>query len=168
MPMSQLRRDPVTGRWTIILMDQLDIETLIVQNKRTHSKVTNCQFCEGNEKLTPSEIMALRKEGFNPNEGGWRIRVIPDKNPVLQIYGDINNRGVGVYDVLDGIGAHEIVIETPQHNQTIVDLTEDQITEIFWTFKERILDLKEDGRFRYILVLVLSCPILGINNDSRY
>ena len=140
MPINQLRRNPITGQWTIILQDDIKIEDLIINKKKNvlHPQTGICPFCEQNEKLTPNEIMALRKEGFGANERGWRIRVIPDKNPVLQIYGDLNNRGVGVYDVLDGIGAHEIVIETPNHNQTIVDLNEDQITEIFWTFKERI------------------------------
>jgi len=152
MPINQLRRDPITGRWAIIVMDPVDIETLIVPNRKNQDEVTNCPFCVGNEKLTPKEIMALRDEGFGPNEKGWRIRVIPDKNPVLQVHGDINNRGVGIYDVLDGLGAHEIVIETPRHNERIVNLNEAQIAEIFWTFKERILDLKKDGRFRYVLV----------------
>ena len=168
MPINQLRRDPIKGRWTIILMDQFDIDNLIVPNRRSKSKVTNCQFCEGNEKLTPPEIMALRNEGYKANENGWRIRVIPDKNPVLQIYGDINNRGVGVYDVLDGIGAHEIVIETPRHNETIVDLNEDQITEVFWTYKERILDLKEDSRFRYILVHKNYGEAVGPTSNHSY
>lgn len=152
MPINQLRRNPVNGRWAIILMDQLNLDELIVENNRHDTKIVSCQFCEGNEKMTPPEILALRKEGFGPNDAGWRVRVIPDKNPVLQIYGDINNRGFGMYDVLDGIGAHEIVIESPRHTERFVDLSEESISEIFWTYRERILDLKMDTRFRYILV----------------
>lgn len=168
MPINQLRRDPVTGRWTIIVRDQLNIKNLIVKNNESQSKVIDCQFCEGNEKLTPPEIIALRKEGFGSNEGGWRIRVIPDKNPVLQIYGDTNNRGIGMYDVLDGIGAHEIVIETPYHNKTFIDLNEDQITEVLGMFKDRILDLKEDSRFRYILVHKSYGEAIGPTSNHSY
>lgn len=102
--------------------------------------------------MTTPEIMALRNYGSLPNGPGWRVRVIPDRNPVLQIYGEINNHGVGLYDVLDGIGAHEIVIESPLHNQSIVDLSEVQIQEVLLTFKERILDLKKDERLRYVVV----------------
>lgn len=152
MAMNQLRRDPVTGRWTIVMLDQPNIDDIVVTDHRNAKAAHSCPFCEGNESMTPPEIMALRNEGFGANEGGWRIRVIPDKKPVLQIYGEVNNRGVGLYDVLNGIGAHEIVIETPHHNETIVDMTETQITEIYWTFRERILDLKEDSRLRYILI----------------
>ena len=152
MPVNQLRRDPITGRWAIILNDEFDLNDLIIQSPKLKNKSQTCPFCENNENMTPPEIMALRNPGSPPNGPGWRVRVIPDRNPVLQIYGDINNRGVGLYDVLDGIGAHEIVIETPTHNQSVVDLSEDQIQEVLCTYKERILDLKKDERLRYIVV----------------
>ncbi|MEE4311527.1 MAG: DUF4931 domain-containing protein [candidate division KSB1 bacterium] len=150
--MNQLRRDPVTGRWVIIVMNELDIDKLVAGNPREKFNHTNCQFCEGQESKTPNEIMAVRDNGSRKDGPEWRIRVIPDKEPVLQIYGDINSRGVGMYDVIDGIGAHEIVIETPRHNETWVDLSESQIAEILEVFQKRIIDLKKDERFRYILV----------------
>lgn len=168
MPINQLRRNPINGRWTIILMDQLNLSDLMVKKRKKPSSVENCQFCEGNEKMTPPEIMALRSEGYGANEGGWRIRVIPDKNPVLQIYGDLNNRGFGMYDVLDGIGAHEIVIESPKHTETFVDLSEDRMAEVFWTFRERILDLKEDSRFRYVLVHKNYGEAFGPTSEHSY
>jgi len=154
MPINQLRRDPITGRWAIILNDDFNLKDLIItsDNRKVEPQTGICPLCEQNEKLTPSEIMALRNPGTASNTPGWRIRVIPDRNPVLQIYGEINNRGVGLYDVLDGIGAHEIVIETPRHYESLVDLSEVQIAEILWTYKERILDLKKDERFRYVVV----------------
>lgn len=152
MSINQLRRDPITGRWAIILNDDFDLHDLIAKTPKIKNKAHACPFCENNESMTPAEIMALRNPGSSPNGPGWRVRVIPDRHPVLQIYGDINNRGVGVYDVLDGIGAHEIVIETPFHNQSVIDLSEAQMQEVLETFQARILDLKKDERFRYILV----------------
>ncbi|MDZ7260886.1 MAG: galactose-1-phosphate uridylyltransferase [candidate division KSB1 bacterium] len=156
MAINQLRKDPISGRWTIIVENEVDIPTLIetARNKSTstHQTVSRCQFCEGNESQTPPEIMSVRTSGTQANVPGWRVRVIPDKAPVLQIYGDLNNRAHGIYDVLDGIGAHEIVIESPRHGETLVDLSEQHISEILWTYKQRILDLKQDVRFRYILV----------------
>jgi UDPglucose--hexose-1-phosphate uridylyltransferase len=166
MAVNQLRKDPITGRWTITIMDKFDLEELIKYQTPKIIDTQKCLYCEGNENKTPPEILALRQKGHNQNEMGWRIRVVPDKKPVLHIYGDINNRGLGIYDILDGVGAHEIVIETPRHNETIVDLDEDHIAEIYWTFKERILDLKEDSRFRYVLVLKNSG--VGFNDTSRH
>lgn len=154
MPINQLRRDPITGRWAIILNDDFNLKDLIISSdkKKAEPQTGICPLCEQNEKQTPSEILALRNSGTAANTPGWRIRVIPDRNPVLQIYGEINNRGVGLYDVLDGIGAHEIVIETPRHYESLVDLSEVQIAEILSTYKERMLDLKRDERFRYVVV----------------
>lgn len=170
MPINQLRKDPISGRWTIVLKDDFKLEKLILNSKNIvkEPKSGICPFCETKENLTPQEIMALRKEGYPPNGDGWRVRVIPDKNPVLQIYGDINNRGIGLYDVLDGIGAHEIVIETPRHYEALADLDPDHITEVLWTYKERILDLKEDERLRYIMVHKNSGEAVGETAEHSY
>lgn len=170
MPINQLRKDPISGRWTIVLKDDFKLEKLILNSKNIvkEPKSGICPFCETKENLTPQEIMALRKEGYPPNGDGWRVRVIPDKNPVLQIYGEINNRGIGLYDVLDGIGAHEIVIETPRHYEALADLDPDHITEVLWTYKERILDLKEDERLRYIMVHKNSGEAVGETAEHSY
>ena len=169
MSINQLRRDPLTGRWTIILNDEVKLDRLIINSRvKQEPLVGVCPFCEKNEKFTPNEIMALRKEGYGTNDSGWRVRVIPDKKPVLQIYGETNDRGVGLYDVLDGIGAHEIVIETPNHHEFLPDLSEDHITEVLWTYKERMLDLKEDERFRYIMVHKNSGEAQGMTIDHSY
>lgn len=154
MSINQLRRDPINGRWAIILTDAFNLDDMVTQTKKKKfdPQTGICPLCETNEKMTLPEIMALRNQGATSNQPGWRVRVIPDRNPVLQIYGDINNRGVGLYDVLDGIGAHEIVVETPRHYESIVDLSENQIAEVLWTYQQRISDLKNDLRFRYIVV----------------
>lgn len=154
MPINQLRRDPITGRWAIVLNTDIHLDDLIIQHDHsTKSPQTGlCPFCEENEKMTLPEIFAIRPPGTAPNSPGWSVRVVPDRHPVLQIYGDINNRGVGLYDVLDGIGAHEIVVESPRHYETLADLSDDQIAAILATFRERIIDLKRDERFRYVVV----------------
>lgn len=170
MPINQLRRDPITGRWAIILNDDFNLDDLIMNNNKKKFDVRTgvCPFCEQNEKMTPPEIMALRSDSLGPNAPGWRVRVIPDRNPVLQIHGDLNNRGLGLYDVLDGIGAHEIVIETPRHYESFVDLSEDQITAILQTYQERIFDLKKDERLRYIVVHKNTGEAIGETADHSY
>ena len=74
-----------------------------------------CPFCEGNEDKTPHEILAYRERNTRPNEKGWRVRVVPNKFPALQIEGDLNKRGDGIYDKMNGIGAHEVILECPFH-----------------------------------------------------
>src|SRR5262245_10973070 len=110
-----------------------------------------CPFCYGNEQKTPLEVLAYRPEG-GPNQPGWSIRVIPNKFPVLGIEGDLSRQGDGIYDKMNGIGAHEVIIETPEHDLTLAEMNEKQVEQIWWAFRDRINDLKRDRRFRYILI----------------
>jgi UDPglucose--hexose-1-phosphate uridylyltransferase len=70
----------------------------------------------------------------------------------LGIEGDLNRQGEGMYDKMNGIGAHEVIIESPQHSTTLGEMPEHQIEEVLWAFKDRVSDLKKDGRFRYIIL----------------
>jgi UDPglucose--hexose-1-phosphate uridylyltransferase len=110
-----------------------------------------CPFDYGAESRTPPELLAYRNSGA-PNEPGWRVRVFPNRFPALVVEGDLNRRGEGLYDKMNGIGAHEVIVETPEHGATLGDLSEAQIAEVLWAAKERINDLKKDRRFRSIVV----------------
>jgi UDPglucose--hexose-1-phosphate uridylyltransferase len=149
--MPELRKDPVIGRWVIISTDRSkrpsDFGT--VEEKKMGGF---CPFCPGNEDKTPPEILARRSDGTRSDMPGWRIRVVPNKYPALQIERDLDKRGVGLYDRMNGVGAHEVVIETPDHQDDLVDLPEAHIIEIISVLRERILDLKKDRRFQYILI----------------
>ncbi len=152
--MNQLRRDPITGVWTIIVQDGKDLIELkpgSVAPPVHRQPGETCSYCQGHENETPSEIFAIRPGGSGRNEAGWKVRVVPEKFPVLQIHGEINNRAVGIYDIHDGIGAHEVVIECPEHNRSLSQLSDGEISEVLTAYRERMVDLKHDTRFRYIL-----------------
>ena len=53
---------------------------------------------------------------------------------------------------MNGVGAHEVIIETPQHQQTLATLPQRALEEVLWAFRDRVLDLKNDKRFRYVLI----------------
>jgi len=150
--MPELRKDPITGRWVIISTERA---------KRPHDFMREtvtlkggfCPFCYGNEDKTPPEILAYRENGNNaPNSPGWNLRVVPNKFPALQIEGDMGRKGEGLYDKMNGIGAHEVIIETPKHDATIPTMTDHEVESIFWAYRDRLIDLKRDKRFRYILI----------------
>ncbi|HUX67855.1 MAG TPA: galactose-1-phosphate uridylyltransferase [Terriglobales bacterium] len=150
--MPELRKDPITGRWVIIASDRAKRPT---DFNNTPVKLSGssgfCPFCYGNESKTPPEILAYRPEGA-PNTPGWTVRVVPNKFPALGIEGDLARQGEGVYDKMNGIGAHEVIIETPAHDQTLASLSPKNIEDVLWAFRDRMLDLKKDSRFRYILI----------------
>ena len=119
--MPELRKDPITGRWVIIAPDRAkrpnDFEAPV-----TRPAETFCPFCEGNESASPAEIVAYRNHGSLPNGPGWRVRCVPNKFPALQIEGDVESRGVGMYDVMQGIGAHEVILDCPQHERRFSEI----------------------------------------------
>ncbi|MBU4473628.1 MAG: DUF4931 domain-containing protein, partial [Candidatus Omnitrophica bacterium] len=111
-----------------------------------------CPFCQGKESQTPPEIYALRPNSNVPNSPGWELRVVPSIAPFLRIEGDIDRRGRGLYDLSNGVGAHEVIIETKDHISNMADLSEQQITAVINCYIERIVDLEKDKRFKYVLV----------------
>jgi UDPglucose--hexose-1-phosphate uridylyltransferase len=149
--MSELRRDPIIGRWNIIeteapsAPDAFEIEPKAVGGGK-------CPFCYGNEGMTPPEIYVVRPQGSTANGPGWTLRVVANKFPALKIEGDLNRRGIGVFDLCNGVGAHEVIIETPDHQRQMTDLTLGELGEVIKAFKLRSLDLRGDRRLKYTLI----------------
>ncbi|HRR96354.1 MAG TPA: DUF4931 domain-containing protein [Candidatus Ratteibacteria bacterium] len=156
--MSELRKDPVIGRWVVIATERKFRPSDFISSEAETSKETFCPFCPGNEDKTPPEIFSIRHGSTPANTTGWEVRVVPNKFPALRIEGELNRRGVGMYDIMNGIGAHEVIIETPQHknankeNIDIKDYSIKTMTNIIETYQSRCIDLKKDIRFRYVLV----------------
>jgi len=150
--MPEFRKDPVTGRWVIIATERAKRPTDFVRETVEIKGGNNCPFCPGNETKTPPEVLAYRTNGSVPNSPGWKLRVVPNKFPVLGIEGDLNKQGEGLFDKMNGIGAHEVIIETPNHEKTLATMSDKEIEDVLWAFRDRMLDLKRDQRFRYILI----------------
>lgn len=141
------------GRWVIIATERsLRPDDYKIEKEEKLNDLSKCPFEEGNEYLTPPEILSYRKPGTNKNEKGWWIRVVPNKYPALRIEGELDKKGIGMFDMMNGIGAHEVVIETTNHFEEISDMQEFHIEEIIWAWRDRVLDLKKDKRFKYILI----------------
>ncbi|MQA30506.1 MAG: galactose-1-phosphate uridylyltransferase [Luteitalea sp.] len=150
--MPELRKDPVTGRWVIISTDRSKRPSDFRIERPAVIGVELCPFCAGREDMTPPEVLAFRNHGGAPNSPGWDLRVVPNKFPALHVEGNLDREGEGLFDRMNGIGAHEVVIETPDHGKTWATMSEPEVERVLWAFRERILDLKRDVRFRYILV----------------
>ena len=150
--MPELRKDPITGRWVIIATERAKRPSDFVRDKVQIRGLGFCPFCYGNEAKTPPEIIAYRSDGSLRNSPGWTLRVVPNKFPALGIEGSLNRQGEGLYDKMNGIGAHEVIIETPDHQKTLAMLSPRQIEDVLWAYRDRILDLKKDRRFKYIMI----------------
>jgi UDPglucose--hexose-1-phosphate uridylyltransferase len=140
--MNELRCDPITARWIIVFLDKIAQPSDFVIEPHKKNK-DGCPFCWGNEAMTPPEIIAHRKFG-SQNGPNWSVRVVPNKFPALRIEGELNKEGIGVFDMMNGIGAHEVIIDTPDHFK--------ETEEVVWAYLARSTDLRQDKRFKYILI----------------
>lgn len=120
------------------------------RHEREHKAV--CQFCAGREKHTPPEVDAIRFDKSAANTPGWRARAVPNKFPALKIEGTLDKQGAGVYDMSNGIGAHEVVVDTPDHDRDMADLSVDEISYVLRLYLNRGLALAKDKRFKYIMI----------------
>jgi len=152
--MPELRRDPITGEWVVIATERAKRPSDFASHSpgREDQNTATCPFCSGNEGMTPPEIMAFRHPGSQRNGRGWWVRVVPNKFPALGIEGDLNKTGMGMYDWMNGVGAHEVIVETPEHDRHLAFLDNRQIEDVLWAYRARYLDLKKDPRFKYILI----------------
>jgi UDPglucose--hexose-1-phosphate uridylyltransferase len=150
--MPELRRDPIVGRWVIIATERARRPTDVARAPAVRAGGM-CPFCPGHEDKTPREVyVAGRPPSAPPNGPGWKVRVVPNRFPALKIEGDLDRQAEGIYDRMNGIGAHEVIIETPDHDKALEDLSAADLTEVLFAFKARILDLRNDLRFKYLLL----------------
>lgn len=149
--MPELRKDPVLGRWVIISVERGKRPTDYVSPSQ-RKRGGFCPFCPGNEYTTPPEIEAVRKDGSAPNAPGWTLRVMPNKFPALGIGGDLNRKGEGLYDKMNGIGTHEVIVESPDHTLSLATISQPAMEDTLRAYYNRFVELKKDKRLRYVLI----------------
>jgi UDPglucose--hexose-1-phosphate uridylyltransferase len=150
MTVSELRRDPVTGRWVVVGTEAPHPRDFARESVRVEPD-PDCPMCEGHEDMTPSELWVERVVG-GPNGPGWTTRVVPNQAPLVRVEGTLERQGEGLFDKMTGIGAHEVVIESPRHDQTLATLGDEDIARVLWALRERTQDLRRDTRFRYFVM----------------
>src|SRR3954465_15716826 len=114
--MPELRRDPVVDRWVIIAPERADRPNALLREYQLPDDEDGCPFCPGNEFLTPPEIAALREQGR------WTWRIVPNRYPAVRTEENMSRKGIGVFDKMAGVGAHEVIIETDSPRQPLHQL----------------------------------------------
>ena len=142
--MPELRKGPLLRRWVIVAPERgkrpLDFRTEDAPEIKRRGK---CPFCPGNEHMTPPEI-------YRVPAGDWRVRVVPNKFPALSDYPTLEPASQGPFLRMNGVGAHEVVIDTPDHAHDLDELPQEQVELVVETYVHRLRCLAEDGRFRYV------------------
>jgi UDPglucose--hexose-1-phosphate uridylyltransferase len=130
----QLRKDPITQSW-VILED----------NEVTWPEFEACPLCPGQEAFCQKNVYEYPYG--SPN---WQVRVVPHVRPLYRIEGDAQRRAEGLYDKMRALGAHEVVVENPDHNLALSQQSDENVAQVIRAFVSRIGDLKKDRRFRYV------------------
>ena len=140
--MAELRKDPILGRWVIIATDRSKRPTSYhVEKEASYTKSEKCPFCEGHESMTPPEVYVMRDKKSKPNKPGWKVRVVPNKYPALEMGVSLQKSGIGMFDMMTGFGAHEVVIETPDHKRETKDQSIDEIKNWIFLLKGFFIDI---------------------------
>jgi UDPglucose--hexose-1-phosphate uridylyltransferase len=158
---SQYRYDILQKRWVIIASERGRRPQDFAIPKDGSLETAFCPFCPGHEDRTPPEILAFRDHGGRANGPGWQVRVVPNKFPALRVEGSPERDAEGIYDHMNGIGAHEVVIETPNHRSALPQREVDEIALMFRAYRDRLSDLMRDCRLKYILIFKNSGAAAG-------
>src|ERR1700683_4804099 len=144
--MPELRRDAVVGRWVIIDSDHPKGPSDFPKDDNTPTSQETCPFCPGREHQTPKEVAAARQSKSPADTPGWVVRTVPNKFPVLSSDGSIQKDGIGIYDQMDGIGAHEVLIEGPDNGKSLAELTGEEMQAVISQYRGRFRKLYHDSR----------------------
>src|SRR5947209_6000017 len=87
-----------------------------------------------------------------PNGPGWSIRCVPNKFPALERVGEVREHRDGPFLSVDGVGAHEIIVESPDHDGHLATLDDRQVERVLRAYRERYHDLAADRRIKYVQI----------------
>jgi UDPglucose--hexose-1-phosphate uridylyltransferase len=163
----ELRKDPVTGRWVIIATERSKRPNEY-QTLRADPRPGVCPFCFGNESLTPEEVLRFGRPNGNSDDPDWWVRVVPNRYPALSFEGEAIRRAEGLYDLINAVGAHEVIIESPDHQVPLAALPQDHIREILWAYRQRLEVHSRDPRIGYVLIFKNHGPAAGASLDHPH
>ncbi len=151
--MSELRQDPTTKAWVILAPERAKRPQQKPKTRRADelpSWDASCPFCPGNEPQTPEEVFRLPVSG---QDSDWEVRVVPNRFAALEPGGDGTMlEEARLFRKRAGIGAHEVIIETPSHNTTMALMDYDQVEKVLIAYLERYNTLKENHQFKFITI----------------
>jgi UDPglucose--hexose-1-phosphate uridylyltransferase len=137
---NELRKDPTRGQWALI------------RPKGAAGDGAECPYCRGAEAVSGPEIAAYRKDGSGPNIPGWSVRVVAERDPYFRIEDELVREGVGMFDMITPRGASELIVESARHDGVLASMDPEQLEDVLWMYRDRLLDLKRDSQIRDILV----------------
>lgn len=147
--MTEMRFNPISGEWILISPDRGERGDYFLKEKEDESfGPGNCPFCPGNEGMIGKIIYGIKD--YEKLAGEYLLKVIPNKYPLFTVEQDKISYSVGTYDYHSTVGAHEVIIESREHNLKLSEYSDKMWFNIFNAVKERGNDLSRDIRIKFI------------------
>jgi len=158
--MSTLRQDPTTRNWVIFASGRegRPREEELVRRTPALAEAPfepHCPFCPGNEEQTPREILR------DPPDGSWRVRVVPNLYGALEGDGANPRTGPPMFRQAGGVGNHEIVVESPSHNDRLDEMTPQDLARIVRVWRDRSRTLLTETATRAVVTFKNFGPLAG-------
>ena len=149
--MVEIRKEVTKNEWSIIAPTRSDrpFDFGEEPGQKEKENVSDCPFCPGNESDTPSETYAIR-EDEKSGVSDWQVRVFPNKFPALDRDGTDTAIEGDIFESMGGFGYHEVVAETPKHNQSLDDLEVGEIALVLQTYAKRAMTFIKDPKVEYV------------------
>ncbi|HET7718701.1 MAG TPA: DUF4921 family protein [Acidimicrobiales bacterium] len=149
--MSQLRLNPLTGRWVTVAVDRstrpADFAARTASVESGPSRP--CPFCPGNEEATPPA-----SESYGPN-GDWLVRVVPNLYPAFSGEDALTVEHLGpVFTQARASGAHEVFVLSPRHDGSWADLDDAHAGLVMAALRDRLEEHSRHPNIRYTQAIV--------------
>ncbi|MEM6928684.1 MAG: DUF4931 domain-containing protein, partial [Myxococcota bacterium] len=144
----EIRLDPLTGE-AVVLSEARAGQTMAVPPLEEPEP---CPFCPGWEHFTHRTIEAIEDLSVPPRSGeaAWHARAFPNRNPMLVVEAPVGAREMGVFASMAGLGAHEVIVESPRHAPLHEQSPEAQAHGLRLATR-RLTDLRQDTRLQTLV-----------------
>jgi len=167
-PMSELRLDHTTNEWVVIATERARRPhdfAWVTERPLPGAFSPSCPFCPGNEAQTPGECASYA----DPATGSWRVRVFANKFPAVGPEGSTERRQEHPLALsMDGVGAHEVVVESPLHNRVLGLMSDEEVFDVVRAYRERLVALSALPYVRQVTIFKNHGPSAGTSLDHPH
>ena len=151
--MPRFRQDPTTKEWVIFVTERAkrpdDFIRPTSDLRKENQQVLACPFCPGNEASSPPAVLTLPGEKSQE----WSVRVVPNKFAALVPGRTRGQMRIGnIFQEMEGVGVHEVIIETPEHDKTLALMPEERVLDVLKAYKQRYQSLRQEPWGKLILI----------------
>jgi len=163
MTHNEVRKDYLLDRWVVIATERGRRPTDFAKQERQKAKAGTCPMCPGNEHMTPPAVLLYLKAGKgirkikdidDLREKNWLVRVIPNLFPAFSPpKGNTSRKNIiKSNDLADAVGHHEVLVESPSHDEDPANASLRQLTLTTNAYIDRLRELSAKPYVKYVSI----------------